>query len=243
MRRFPVGLTLAVSLVFAGLVGLGTWQLYRLAWKTNLLSRIDALRAAPARPIGDVLARAARGEDVEYARVAADCRATHAPLRAAWRYALRNGRVGWRLMSACPLAAGPYDGAVLDRGLASAFNGAMAPGAAAAAPPGMVIGVLRAPGGRPLLGPAETERAGGLRVYRVFDRAALRAVAAENGLTHPAPYLVAVESERPAPDGLVPAALPQDIPNNHFVYALTWYALAAILVWFYGAMLFRRLRG
>jgi surfeit locus 1 family protein len=51
-----------------------------------------------------------------------------------------------------------------------------------------------------------------------------------------------VESERAAPQGVVPAALPQDIPNNHFVYALTWFALAGILAWFYGALLLRRLR-
>ena len=33
----------------------------------------------------------------------------------------------------------------------------------------------------------------------------------------------------------------KDIPNNHFVYALTWFALAGILAWFYGALLLRRL--
>ncbi len=243
MKRFPLGLTLAASLAFALLVGLGVWQLYfRLPWKENQLARIAALSGAPARPIADVLARAVRGEDMEYARVAAECRPPRTPGRAAWRYALRDGRVGWRLMTACRLSAGPFDGAILDRGLATAFSGAMAPGPSDAPPPGAVIGVLRAPGGRPLLGPAETASAGGLRVFRVFDAAALRSVAAENGLDHPAPYLVAVESERPAPGGLLPAALPQDIPNNHFVYGLTWFALAGILVWFYGAMLIRRLK-
>jgi surfeit locus 1 family protein len=70
----------------------------------------------------------------------------------------------------------------------------------------------------------------------------LRAVGADNGLARPAPYILAVESERPAPAGILPAALPRDIPNNHLVYALTWFALAAILAWFYGAMLVRRLR-
>jgi surfeit locus 1 family protein len=243
VKRFPLGLTLAASLGFTILAGLGAWQLYfRLPWKENQLARIEALRGAPARPITDILARAVRGEDMEYARVAADCRPARTTPHAAWRYALRDGRVGWRLMTACPLAEGPFDGVILDRGLATAFSGAMAPGASAAPPPGSVLGVFRLPGGRPLLGPAETDPAGGLRVFRVFDAAALRTVAAENGLAHPAPYLLAVESERPAPAGLLPAALPRDIPNNHFVYAMTWFALAAILVWFYGAMLFRRLR-
>jgi len=52
-----------------------------------------------------------------------------------------------------------------------------------------------------------------------------------------------VESEIPAVSGLVPAALPQDIPNNHLVYALTWFALGGVLVCIYGAMLVRRLSG
>jgi surfeit locus 1 family protein len=62
------------------------------------------------------------------------------------------------------------------------------------------------------------------------------------GVRQPVPYLLAVEAETPQPPGLQPAAMPQDVPNNHFVYALTWFALAGILLWFYGAMLLRRLR-
>ena len=68
-------------------------------------------------------------------------------------------------------------------------------------------------------------------------------MARQSGLAHPAPYLLAVEAETPAPPGITPAALPQDIPNNHFVYALTWFALAGILAWFYVALVWRRLTG
>ncbi|MBA3812770.1 MAG: hypothetical protein H0X27_14210, partial [Caulobacteraceae bacterium] len=74
---------------------------------------------------------------------------------------------------------------------------------------------------------------------RVVDRHALGAVARAGRLSRPAPYLLAVESERPAPAGVMPAALPQDIPNNHLVYALTWFGLAAVLAWVYGAMVWR----
>jgi surfeit locus 1 family protein len=236
-----VGLTVVSGLAFAILVGLGVWQLHRLAWKQDLLARVAALRVAPARPIDEVLAVIARGGDVDYRRVSADCRPpTRAP-RDAYRYALRDGQVGWRLISACALEGGRYDGVLLDRGLATRFTGAMAPGAAVYGPPGSVVGVLRAPGGKPLLSPAETVGAPGARVFRVVDREALGSLAADNGVRRPAPFLLAVESERPAPQGIVPAALPQDIPNNHFVYALTWFALAGILAWFYGALLLRRL--
>ena len=241
MRRFPVGLTIAAAVVFAILVGLGVWQLQRLAWKQDLLARVAALRVAPARPAAEVLALAAQGRDVAYQRVAAECQVPGSPPRDAYRYALRDGRVAWRLVSACRLAGAPYDGVLLDRGLVARLTGAMAPVAGVFAPPGAVVGVLRAAGGKPLLGPAETVGVSGARVFRVLDRSAVASLAADNGVERPAPYILAVESERPAPQGLVPAALPQDIPNNHFVYALTWFALAGILAWFYGALLLRRL--
>ena len=241
MKRFPVGLTVTAGLAFAILAGLGVWQLQRLAWKQDLLAKVAALRLAPATPVAGILALAAQGRDVDYRRVAADCRASDRPPRDAYRYALRDGRVGWRLISACHLTGAPYDGVLLDRGLVERLTGAMAPVAAAYPPPVAVVGVLRAPGGKPLLGPAETAGTPGARVFRVLDRSAVAALAADNGVARPAPYILAVESERPAPPGVVPAPLPQDIPNNHFVYALTWFALAGILAWFYGALLLRRL--
>ena len=243
MKRFPLGLTLTATLAFAVLISLGVWQLHRLAWKQDLLARVEALRTAPARPAAETLALAAQGRDVEYRRVAADCAPTQGPAHEAYRYALRDGQVGWRLLTFCHLPGQPFDGVLLDRGLVTRFTGAMAPAAADYPTPGVVVGGLRAPGGKPMLGPAETSPAAGLHVYRVLDRAALAVLAAENAVRHPAPYMLAVESENPAAAGIVPAALPEDIPNNHFVYALTWFALAAILAWFYGAMLIRKLSG
>jgi surfeit locus 1 family protein len=241
VRRFPVGLTLVAGLAFALLIGLGVWQLHRLAWKQDLLARVAALRNAPARPIAEVLALAAQGRDVAYRRVGVDCQFPQRPPRDAYRYALRDGRVGWRLVSACRLVGAPYDGVLLDRGLVARLAGAMAPAADVYPPPASVVGVLRSPGGKPLLGPAETAGAPGARVFRVLDRVAVASIASDNRVQRPAPYILAVESELPAPQGVVPAPLPQDIPNNHFVYALTWFALAGILAWFYGALLLRRL--
>ena len=81
-----------------------------------------------------------------------------------------------------------------------------------------------------------------MTVVRIVDDAALARMAKASGLARPVPYLLAVENETPSPPGIVPAALPPDIPNNHFIYALTWFAFAGILVCFYGALLRRRMR-
>ena len=243
MKRFPLGLTIAAVLAFCFIGGLGVWQLQRLAWKRDILARVEALRHAPARPLAAVEGQAGRGQDIEYQRVVTACLPAPSPSPAAYRYAVRDGAVGWRLLTICRLEGKPYDAILLDRGLVTRLSGAMAPVAGTFGQPGLVTGVLRAPGGRARLGPGETSSPGGPRVFRVIDRGALLSLAHDAGVSRPMPYLLAVESEVPAAPGVVPAALPQDIPNNHLVYALTWFALAGVLAWFYGALLMRRLKG
>ncbi len=237
---FPWVLTVSAGIALAALVGLGTWQVYRLAWKTAMIAKIAALSTAPARPLEAVLAA---GGSAEFQRVETHCRESAPPVRVTpYRYAVRDGRIGWRLLGVCRLAARGYDGVVVDRGLVERLMGATSPTPAAFAAPQDVVGVLRAPGARPLLGAALMEEGPGFAAWRLIDRASLARIAAGAGLARPAPYILAAERETPAPLGVTPAALPQDIPNNHLVYALTWFALAGILAWFYAALLLRRLR-
>jgi surfeit locus 1 family protein len=236
VKRFPVGLTLVAAFALAVLIGLGAWQLQRLAWKEHLLARIAALQTARPRPIGDALTAAARGEDMAFTRVAATCLPPTSPAPAVYRYALRDGRVGWRLMSSCVLTGAPWPGVVLDRGLVTRFAGQMEPAAATFPATVQVIGVLRAPGRHSFLDAPPSRTPDGALVLQAVDPAALRLVA--GGVT--APLYLAVESETPAPAGITPAALPQDVPNNHFVYALTWFGLAGVLVWMWAAYVIRR---
>jgi surfeit locus 1 family protein len=70
---------------------------------------------------------------------------------------------------------------------------------------------------------------------------AVGALAKASGL-QAAPVVVVAEREDPAPVGLEPAALPGEIPNNHFQYALTWFGLALALLGVYAGMLVTRLR-
>ncbi|HEY2050853.1 MAG TPA: SURF1 family cytochrome oxidase biogenesis protein [Caulobacteraceae bacterium] len=235
-RRFPWGLTVWALIGFAILVSLGVWQVYRLGWKEALLAKVAALETAPARPIAEVLTQ--KGS-VEFERVEATCTPVAAPAGrpSLYRYAVRDDRVGWRLLSPCRVAAGPYDGIVLDRGIIERFMGSTSPQPASFPPAGAVVGVLRAAGPKPWLGPAVMEQGPGLIAYRVIDHASLAQIGRAEGLSRPAPYMLAVEQEAPPLAGVTPAAIPKDIPNNHLVYALTWFSLALILAWFYGSML------
>jgi surfeit locus 1 family protein len=241
VKRFPVGLTVAAAIGLAVLLGLGVWQLKRLAWKQDLLARIAALQHAPPRPVGEVLAHAARGEDVAFLRVSAACGQPAGQAPIVFRYALRDGAVGWRLMGFCPLTEGPWSGIVLDRGLVNRLAGQMAPTAQAFPAAQTVIGVLRAPGGHSSLEAAPRRAADGAVILQSVDAQALALVAGPGA--RPAPYYLAAETATPAAAGLTPAALPQDIPNNHFVYALTWFGLAGVLAWTWAAYVWRRMRG
>ena len=63
----PTILTIAALAV---LLGLGTWQLQRKAWKDGLIAQIAARTTAPPIAFDDALARALKGDDLEYTRVA-----------------------------------------------------------------------------------------------------------------------------------------------------------------------------
>jgi len=219
-RRFPIGLTVATLIAFAILCGLGVWQLKRLAWKEDLLARIEVLKTAPAQPLAAVMARAAKGEDVAWTRTAVDCASDKAetlPLV----YGVRDGDIVWRATALCRASAAGYGAILLDLGVVKALTGQSAPAPVALAAPAHAVGVLMAP-----------KSLGG-------DRAA---TVARFAADKPAPYILMVESATPVPPGVTPAPLPAEISNRHLEYALTWFGLAVTLLFIYAAMLWRKMR-
>jgi surfeit locus 1 family protein len=240
VRRFPIGLTAAAVVCLAALVGLGAWQMWwRLPETEHALARIAALQHEPPRPVNEVLAEAARGVDVSYIRVAATCAPPAANPAPVYRYAVREGEVGWRLMGACRLTGAPWPTIALDRGLVDALTGGMAPRAAVFSPAAEVVGVLRLPGRHSWLDAPPSRAADGSTSLIAVDKRAINFIARPKA----APYYLAVEKEVPPPPGVSPAALPEDIPNNHLVYALTWFGLAGVLIWMWAAFVIRRMRG
>ena len=136
-------------------------------------------------------------------------------------YGVRDGDVVWRAQSPCAVLAGPYNMILVDRGVVPSLTGQVAPAPRAFAAPRRVVGVL-----------SPIEQLGGDRA-KVLERFAGR---------KPAPLVLMVEQETPAPTGLTPAPLPAEISNRHLEYALTWFGLAVTLLFIYAAMLWRRLR-
>jgi surfeit locus 1 family protein len=217
---FPFGLTIATAIAFAILCFLGGWQMKRLAWKQDLLARIETLKTAPAVPLVTVLDGIARGETAAWTRVSVDCLSVGLP-PLSLAYGIRDGDVVWRAQALCGLAKGPYDLILIDRGVVPDLTGKVDTPMRAFAEPGHVTGVL-----------IPLAQLGG-------DRA--KAVAGIAGRT-PAPLALMAESETPPPAGIIPAPLPAEISNRHLEYALTWFGLAVTLLFIYAAMLWRRLR-
>ncbi len=240
-----VGVTVCIAI----LLGLGTWQVQRLAWKEALLARIAALQSAPPEPLGVVLHRLGdrglgdRGE-VDFVRVQTAC-STLQQTPTIRLYSILNGVMGYRLITVCPIQIGAYRSLLVDRGFVPSVGADQAQtqaGAETAGAPiaGDVVGVLRKPERANWLTPPNTPPApGAVQVWRWRDLSAM-AVA----LKAPAPAPVFLMLERPAAPapGPQPAAVPTNIPNNHLGYALTWFGLAAGLAAMYVASLLRARR-
>lgn len=221
MRKLLPRLALAscALLAFAGFFALGTWQLERRAWKLDLIARVDQRVHAPATeaPGPDRWAGVNRADD-EYRRV----RATGTFLHDRETLVQASTELGSGYWVLTPLRMA--DGRVLlvNRGfVAPPQKDPAARGVQEPAGPVTVTGLLRL-----------TEPHGALLrkndpdAQRWYSRD-VQAIARARGLGEVAPYFVDADAGAPGPPrgGLTVISF----PNNHMVYALTWYALALMV--------------
>lgn len=229
-RRFLAVLGLLLIALFAGL---GSWQVYRLQWKLDLIARVNArVHAEPVAP--PPVARwpqISKASD-EYRRVRLSGRYLYqftTPVQAVTRL----GAGFWLLT---PLCTGEGHIVFINRGfiptssrLAERFPARRAHGDPCAAPGASVevTGLLRLnePGGGFL---RENDPA----INRWFSRDVV-AIASARGLFEVAPFFVdAGRDQEPAgaPERAVGGLTVVQFQNNHLVYALTWYALALMVL-------------
>jgi surfeit locus 1 family protein len=214
------------------LIGLGTWQLERRAWKAGLIARIDAAMAAPAVPLPATVADPAA---LAYHHVAVAGRFDHAhELYLTSRF--YRDKAGYQVIT--PLIL-PDGGAVLvNRGWVPLASQAPASRAAGQIDgPVRLEGVVRLSSAPGRFTPAN-EPARNLWFYP--DVAQMAAAA---GLARVSPVFVEA-GPAPNPGGLPIGGQTQvDLPNDHLQYAITWYSLAAALAVIYGLFCHRHLSG
>ena len=209
---------------FAVLIGLGAWQLERLAWKTEIIAFREARLAAPAIPLPADLADGGEAlAALEYRRVGVAGVLLHE--REIYLAASRRGSVGFDVIT--PLRRADGGVVLVDRGWTPAAGRDPA-----RRPQGQVEGqvavegVVRLTGGRGWFTPDNDPA----RNYWFWlDLPAMTQFAGVD-----APLLVVVAGPAPNPGGLpIGKETRVELRNDHLQYAITWYALALVLAVIY----------
>lgn len=228
----------AVLAVFLVLVGLGTWQLQRRAWKESLLATLsERLTEAPVPlPPSREWPQLSQATD-EFRRVSLT--GTLLNDREAFVYtagsSLREGAPsgpGYEVFTPARLGDGHI--IMVDRGFVPEDHRypAKRPEGQVKGPV-KIIGALRWPEPRSYFTPADQPDS---NLWFVRDSAAM--AAAKN--LDVAPFYIAQEAPSPPGGWPQPARLIPRLPNNHLQYAVTWYGLAFALIVVCLAWLFRR---
>jgi surfeit locus 1 family protein len=219
--RFPWGLTIASLLAFILLVSLGMWQVQRLQWKQELITRAEAAAGLP--PVS--LQALAQMPDPEFRTAVLSCDFQDQPY--VELQSIQEGQPGVRLISSC-------EGWLVDLGFVPEAVSAR-PAQQPAAIPAITAQVRRVDAPGAFAPPPE-----GSRFYARDTGAMSRALGNEGPVR---PYvLFATGSAWPGWEALTPSAPPAAFSNNHLGYALTWFGLALAQAGFYIALLRRKLK-
>lgn len=191
------------------LIGLGSWQVSRLLWKTRILSEIAQAEAGPANPLTTTPA--------PFAKVQVTGRPRPEPT-ALFGAEVRPTQAGSQMGARLIVVLDRADGApvLLDRGWIATRQ----------VPPPVpdsltVVGYVH-PGETASLFSATDDL-----VNRRFYTLDPRAIAAALGAPEALPFVIVALGPAGTPD---PARHLPRPPNNHLIYAVTWYGFAVTLV-------------
>jgi surfeit locus 1 family protein len=216
-----LAVVLALALMAcAGFVALGVWQVERLAWKEALIARVDRhLSAMPTDAPAPSQWAALRRDEDEYRRI--NVRGRFDFRREVLVRASTELGAGYWVLTPLRLADG--DWLLVNRGFVPPEMRESVPHGD---PEQTVTGMLRftEPGGSLL---QKNDPSQGRWYSR--DVAAIAAAQQLEGAI--APYFIDAQAKSGTPSGAWPRAglTVVQFSNNHLVYAITWFVLAAIM--------------
>ncbi|AJP70597.1 SURF1 family protein [Sphingomonas hengshuiensis] len=220
--RRSAALAAALLLVAAGLAALGVWQVERRAWKHALIAAVtERTQAAPVAAPGPKAWPGITAQSDSYRRIHATGRFLND--RVTLVRAVSDLGSGYWVVT--PLDTGGFT-VLVNRGFVPPESrDAAARGTGAPMGQVTITGLLRI-----------TEPGGGF--LRANDPAGDRwysrdvaAIAAARGLQNTAPYFIDAEASAAAPGQPVGGLTVIRFADNHLVYALTWFAMAALALW------------
>jgi surfeit locus 1 family protein len=232
--RLVLGL-IAVAAVFVTLLGLGTWQVQRLAWKENLIATIEARTTAEPIAITEALAS---HDDIEYVPVVLSGRFEHAYERHV--FTTHQSQSGYNVYT--PLVMANGEAVFVNRGFVPYDRKDPASRAE-----GQVEGVVEVTGlaRRPLAEKPSVIVPDNDPARNVFHWKDIRTMRETSGLPNDVPVLgVFVDADdAPNPGGLpIGGVTIVNLPNSHLQYAVTWYGLAVVLLAVFAAFVRSRWR-
>ncbi|QQO18506.1 SURF1 family protein [Bradyrhizobium diazoefficiens] len=221
VRSPSLWLTVLSLTAFALLIALGVWQIERRAWKLALIDRVEQRVHAPAQPIPSPASwPAVSAADDEYRHVSVTGRFLHD--RETLVQAVTEEGPGYWVLT--PLLRDDGTQVLINRGFvpperrdASARRDGNPDGQVE------ITGLLRM-----------TEPRGGFlrnnvpRHNRWYSRD-VAAIAAARGLHDVAPFFVDADAGSQSAGGPIGGLTVVRFPNNHLIYALTWFTLAFML--------------
>jgi surfeit locus 1 family protein len=214
-------LTVLSLIVFVVLIALGIWQVERRAWKLALIDRVEQRVHAPAEPIpGRASWPAITAASDEYRHVSVSGRFLHD--RETLVQAVTEEGPGYWVLT--PLQRADGTQVLINRGFVPSER-REASTRMAGNPDGQVeiAGLLRI-----------TEPKGGFlrdnvpQHNRWYSRD-VAAIAAARDLQNVAPFFIDADARSQAAGGPIGGLTVVRFPNNHLIYALTWFALAFML--------------
>ena len=232
--------SLFTLVMLAALIGLGTWQLQRLAWKEALIAAVSERTTRPAVEAPRASEWGGLDRDaLEYRHVEVTGRFDHRAEVTVFTDLPdpkgKAGGLGYWVMT--PLVRGDGTTVLINRGFvpqarrdpASRREGQIEGEVT-------IAGLARWSEGRNSFTPADDPAKG-----EWFTRD-VAAIAAASKLDRVAPFFI--DAEASAPGGLPQGGETRLVfPNRHFEYALTWYGLALGLAGVYLTMAWRRWTG
>jgi len=225
LKRDLIWLSALVVAAFSTLMGLGVWQLQRMAWKDSLNAQIAARTGLEPVILSSALERWKKTKDVEYLKLRFKGRFRHEG--ESHYFMAKSEKSGWRVITPLETTGGRI--VMVDRGFVpdSRKNPAKrAQGQLEGEQ--VIIGLARAPGIQGLFVPDNAPEKNNW-YWRDLNGMAAAGLPASD-IKRVVPFVVEQEASS------IPGGFPQGgttklfLPNNHLQYVLTWFGLAGTLL-------------
>lgn len=231
--RSSLPVMIAATIGVLLLVALGTWQVFRLQWKQQLIEAREAALVAEPVTMADIEAGAEHGYNVDFLKVQMTGRYRHDASR--YVYRARGKQPGYQLIT--PFIANSGFVVLVDRGFIGEDRLGRTDGLRQPKGEVTVTGITRTRAGDRNWFSPDADKA--RNVWYWYDLPAIAASLPEDvsAPVNGQPPIMAQVFVQLAPGGEPgeekspePEDLKVELPNNHLQYALTWYSLALVLI-------------